>query len=123
MKTKAIVATLLVAAAANVEAYFASPYPRKTRPPEERGHWIMTSDSPWSDDVESDPDAQRSSPARKEKTQLKAGMFHCDFAAHSRFVSAILKTSQAMLRRRNCWSVDNEACLWGLVQFRASSNT
>ena len=37
---KAIVATLLVAAAANLEAYFASPYPRKAVAPDESGGWI-----------------------------------------------------------------------------------
>ena len=53
MKTKAIVATLLVAAAANVEAYFASPYPRKAVSPDESGHWIVINGNPWSHDVKS----------------------------------------------------------------------
>ena len=96
MKTKAILATLLVAAAANVEAYFASPYPRKAVSPDESGHWIViTSDSsPYRAESElttfadgqtrrceaspsgGGPDAQKSSPTKKEKTQLKTGMFH-----------------------------------------------
>jgi hypothetical protein len=47
MKTKAIVATLLVAAAANVEAYFASPYPRRAVSPDEVGQWIVINGNPW----------------------------------------------------------------------------
>jgi hypothetical protein len=86
MKTKAIVATLLVAAAANVEAYFASPYPRKAVSPDESGHWIVITSNSWPYSAGSEltpaspsgggPDAQKSSPAKKEKTQLKTGMFH-----------------------------------------------
>ena len=53
MKTKAIVATLLIAAAANVEAYFASPYPRKPVSPDEVGHWILVNGNPWPHDVKS----------------------------------------------------------------------
>ena len=76
MKTKAIVATLLVAAAANADARFGWPYPRKAVSPDEIGHWIViTSDSsPYR--AESEPDAQKSLPGKKEKTQLKTGMFH-----------------------------------------------
>jgi hypothetical protein len=86
MKTKAIVATLLVAAAANAEAYFASPYPRRAVSPDEIGHWVVINGNSWSYRAESElttaspygggPDAQKSSPAKKEKTQLKTGMFH-----------------------------------------------
>jgi hypothetical protein len=96
MKTKAIVATLLVAAAANVEAYFASPYPRRAVSPDEVGQWIVINGNPWPCRAESElttfadgqtsrgeaspsgggPDAQKSSPTKKEKTQLKTGMFH-----------------------------------------------
>ena len=47
MKTKAILATLLVAAAANVEAYFASPYPRRAVSPDEVGQWIVINGNPW----------------------------------------------------------------------------
>ena len=54
MKTKAIVATLLVAAAANVEAYFASPYPRRAVSPDEIGHWVVINGNPWSHDVKSE---------------------------------------------------------------------
>ena len=76
MKTKAILATLLVAAAASAHARLASPFPRKEVPPDESGYWIVINGNPWSHDVESEPDAQKSSPAKKEKTQLKTGMFH-----------------------------------------------
>ena len=53
MKTKVIVATLLVAAAASADARFAWPYPRKAVPPDESGHWIVINGSPWSHDVKS----------------------------------------------------------------------
>jgi hypothetical protein len=52
MITKAIVATLLIAAAASADARFAWPYPRKTVPPDESGHWIVINGNPWSHDVE-----------------------------------------------------------------------
>ena len=86
MKTKAILATLLVAAAASADARFAWPYPRKAVSPDESGHWIVTNGNSWPYSAESElttaspsgggPDAQKSSPAKKEKTQLKTGMFH-----------------------------------------------
>jgi hypothetical protein len=86
MKTKAIVATLLVAAAASADARFAWPYPRKAVSPDESGHWIVITSNSWPYSAESElttaspsgggPDAQKSSPAKKEKTQLKTGMFH-----------------------------------------------
>ena len=41
MKTKAIVAILLVAAAANTDARFAWLYPRKALSPDESEHWIV----------------------------------------------------------------------------------
>ena len=52
MKTKAIVATLLIAAAARADARFAWPYPRKAVSPDESGHWIVINGNPWSHDVE-----------------------------------------------------------------------
>jgi hypothetical protein len=52
MKTKAIVATLLIAAAASADARFASPYPRKAVPPDESGHWIVINGNPWSDSAQ-----------------------------------------------------------------------
>ena len=51
MKTKAILATLLVAAAASADARLASPYPRKAVSPDESGHWIVINGNPWSHDV------------------------------------------------------------------------
>ena len=53
MKTKAIVATLLVAAAASAHARLASPFPRKAVPPDESGYWIVINGNPWSHDVKS----------------------------------------------------------------------
>ena len=53
MKTKAIVATLLVAAVASAHARLASPFPRKAVPPDESGHWIVINGNPWSHDVKS----------------------------------------------------------------------
>jgi len=41
MKTKAILATLLIAAAASADARFAWPYPPKAVSPDESGHWIV----------------------------------------------------------------------------------
>ena len=54
MKTKAIVATLLVAAAASADARFAWPYPPKAVSPDESDHWIVINSNPWSHDVESE---------------------------------------------------------------------
>ena len=76
MKTRTIVATLLIAAAASADARFAWPYPRKAVSPDDVGHWIVITSNSWPYSAESEPDAQTSSPAKKEKTQLKTGMFH-----------------------------------------------
>ena len=54
MKTKAIVATLLVAAAARADARFAWPYPPKAVSPDESGHWIVISGYAWPDGAESE---------------------------------------------------------------------
>ena len=54
MKTKAIVATLLVAAAASAHARLASPFPRKAVTPDGSGHWIVINGNPWSHDVKSE---------------------------------------------------------------------
>ena len=53
MKTKAIVATLLVVATATADARFAWLYPRKTLSPDESSHWIIITSNPWSHDVKS----------------------------------------------------------------------
>jgi len=47
MKTKAILATLLVAAAASAEARFAWPYPPKAVSPNEIGHWVVINANAW----------------------------------------------------------------------------
>jgi hypothetical protein len=88
MKTKAIVATLLITAAASADARFAWPYPRRAVSPDQVGQWIVINGNSWPYSAESEltkaspsgggPDAQKSSPAKKEKTQLKTGMFHSD---------------------------------------------
>ncbi len=52
MKTKAIIAMLLVAVAASADARFAWPYPRKAVSPDESGHWIAINGNLWSHDVE-----------------------------------------------------------------------
>jgi Spy/CpxP family protein refolding chaperone len=54
MKTKAIVATLLIAAAASADARFASPYPRKAVPPDESGHWMVINGNQWRQGAESE---------------------------------------------------------------------
>jgi hypothetical protein len=74
MKTKAIVATLLVAAAASADARFAWPYPPKAVSPDEIGHWVVINANAWSHDVESElttaspsgsgPDGLKSSPTK-----------------------------------------------------------
>jgi len=74
MKTKAIVATLLVAAAASADARFAWPYPPKAVSPDESGHWVVISGNPWPNSAESEltttspsgggPDGPKSSPTK-----------------------------------------------------------
>ena len=54
MKTKAILATLLVAAAASADARFGPPFPRKAVSPDEIGHWIVINANPWTHDVKSE---------------------------------------------------------------------
>jgi hypothetical protein len=53
MKTKVILATLLVAAA-SADARFAWPYPPKAVSPDESGHWVVINGNAWSHDVESE---------------------------------------------------------------------
>ena len=79
MKTKAIVATLLIAAAASADARFAWPFPPKAVSPDESGHWVVINGNAWSHDVESElttaspwcggPDSLKSSPTKKEKAE------------------------------------------------------
>jgi hypothetical protein len=53
MKTKAIVAMLLIVAAASADARFAWPYPPKAVSPDEIGHWVVINGDAWSDSAES----------------------------------------------------------------------
>ena len=54
MKTKAIVAALLIAAAARVDARFAWPYPPKALSPDDIGHWVVINGNAWPDSVASE---------------------------------------------------------------------
>jgi hypothetical protein len=80
MKTKAILATLLVAVAANADARLASPFPRKAVAPDESGHWIVINGSPWSHEVRRvRPVADRTDeklPPIREKFLTSAKRFH-----------------------------------------------
>jgi hypothetical protein len=91
MKTKAIVATLLVAAAASADARFAWPYPPKTVSPDESGHWVVINSNAWSHDVESE--LTTASPSGGGPAGLKSSPTShpmCGdqsmFKSHSRFV-------------------------------------
>src|SRR5205823_6072952 len=74
MKTKAILATLLVAATASADARFAPPFPRKAVSPDEIGHWVVINNA-WPDSAQSElttasrsgggPDGLKSWPARE----------------------------------------------------------
>jgi hypothetical protein len=70
MKTKAIVATLLIAAAAGADARFAWPYPPKAVSPDEIGHWVVINGNAWSDSAESELTAAR--PSGGEPNGLKS---------------------------------------------------
>jgi len=76
MKTRTIVATLLIAAAVSADARFAWPYPRKAVSPDESGHWIVINGNPCSHDTKPGPDGLKSSSTSKEKAQRKTGIFH-----------------------------------------------
>ena len=54
MKTKTILATLLIAAAASADARFAWPYPPKAVSPDEIGHWVVINGNAWPDSAESE---------------------------------------------------------------------
>ena len=54
MKTKAILATLLIAAAASADARFAWPYPPKAVLPDEIGHWVAINGNAWPDSAASE---------------------------------------------------------------------
>jgi len=54
MKTKTIVATLFVAAAASADARFAWPYPRKAVSPDESSHRVVINGNAWPNSAESE---------------------------------------------------------------------
>jgi hypothetical protein len=54
MKTKAMIATLLIAAAAGADARFAWPYPPKAGSPDQIGHWVVINGNAWPDSAESE---------------------------------------------------------------------
>ena len=60
MKTKAIVATLLIPSAASADARFAWPYPRKAVLADEIGHGMVITGNPWRLDAEPGPDRRKS---------------------------------------------------------------
>jgi hypothetical protein len=72
MKTKAILATLLVAAAASADARFAWPYPRKIISPDETGHWVVINGNAWSHNVESAPEN-----GEKDFASCEMSIFEC----------------------------------------------
>ena len=114
MKTKVIVATLLIAATASADARFAWPYPPKAVSPDEIGHWVVINGNAWSHDVESEfttfadgqtrrgeaspsgggPDGLKSAPTKKEKSELKTGVSHSAWP-----VSAPCSPDSGALRR------------------------
>jgi hypothetical protein len=59
MKTKAIVATLLVAVVTSAHARFAWPYPPKAVSPDQIGHWVVINGNGWSHDEESEPNRRK----------------------------------------------------------------
>jgi len=78
MKIKAILATLLVAAAASADARFAWPYPPKTVSPDEIGHWVVINGNAWADSAESELTTASPSgggPAKNHR-QIKEKMPH-----------------------------------------------
>jgi len=72
MKTKVIVATLLVVATATADARFAWLYPRKAVSPGESGHWIVINGNPSSHDVESKLATASSSGGGPERRKIVA---------------------------------------------------
>jgi len=111
MKTKAMIATLLIAAAAGADARFAWPYPPKAVSPDQIGHWVVINGNAWPDSAESElttrntrrgeasppggaPDRLKSSPTKKEKAELKTGGSHSAWPASA----ACLPDSNALCR-------------------------
>ena len=84
MKTKAILATLLIATAASADARFAWPYPPKAVSPDEIGHWVVINGNAWPDSAESElttaspsgggPDGLKSSPSKEKCPTSRNGL-------------------------------------------------
>jgi hypothetical protein len=72
MKTKAIVATLLVAAAASADARFAWPYPRKAVSPDESSHWVVINGNAWPNSAESELTTASSSGGGPDRRKIVA---------------------------------------------------
>jgi hypothetical protein len=74
MKTKAIVTTLLIAAAAGADARFAWSYPRKAVSPDEIGHWVVINGNAWShDSAESELTTFADGQTRRGEASLSGG--------------------------------------------------
>ena len=72
MKTKALVATLLIAAAANAHARFAWPYPPKAASPDEIGDWVVIHDNAWPDNAEPELTFTKQIALKNSRTVLQA---------------------------------------------------
>ena len=87
MKTKAIVATLLIAAAASADARFAWPYPPKAVPPDEIGHWVVINGDACHDSAASElttaslsggePDGLKASPTKGKMPHVAERSSQC----------------------------------------------
>src|SRR5207237_7562015 len=98
MKTKAILATLLVAAAASADARFAWPYPRKAVSPDEIGHWVVINNA-WPDSAESElttaspsgggSDGLKSSPSKGKAPASRHGLRGAALKASRKKVHAV----------------------------------
>jgi hypothetical protein len=87
MKTKAILATLLVAGAASADARFAWPYPPKAVSPDEIGHWVVMNGNAWPNSAESE--LTTASPSDVGTDGLRSSSTShpmCGAQSHSRFV-------------------------------------
>jgi uncharacterized GH25 family protein len=69
MKTKAIIATLLIAAAASADAHFVWPYPPKAVSPDEIGHLVVINGNAWPDSAESERMGEELSPRKQAPTK------------------------------------------------------
>ena len=84
MKANAIVATLLVVAAVQADARFASPYPRKAVSPDESGGWIAINGDVRARSAESESDRRRTVAKEASRDSSRTGMFHSASPPQSR---------------------------------------